>query len=138
MNSNQTPSQATLSTTVRRCVGVATLITAFVVGQSGAAHGAPAFEPAAAAATTGPPQAAFTITPAQPYVNETVTFKDTSSGNDVDQSWDLNGDGVFGDATGATPTLSWSQLQSLGVRDDGAHVVTVEVKIGRASCRERV
>jgi murein DD-endopeptidase MepM/ murein hydrolase activator NlpD len=34
-------------------------------------------------------------------------------------SWDLNGDGVFGDATGLTPTLTWAQLQALGINRGG-------------------
>ncbi|MBX9789471.1 MAG: PKD domain-containing protein, partial [Pirellulales bacterium] len=29
-------------------------------------------------------------------------------------SWDVNGDNVFGDATGAAPTLTWAQLVALG------------------------
>ncbi|MBX9789335.1 MAG: hypothetical protein K2Y37_10510, partial [Pirellulales bacterium] len=29
-------------------------------------------------------------------------------------SWDINGDNVFGDATGAAPTLTWAQLVALG------------------------
>ncbi|MFO0945763.1 MAG: hypothetical protein U1D30_07450 [Planctomycetota bacterium] len=32
-------------------------------------------------------------------------------------SWDINGDGVFGDATGQNPTLTWSQLVSRGITD---------------------
>jgi hypothetical protein len=43
-------------------------------------------------------------------------------------SWDLNGDGVFGDATGVAPTLSWSQLQALGI-DDGLHVFQAQVRV---------
>jgi PKD repeat protein len=39
--------------------------------------------------------------------------------------WDVNGDGGFGDATGANPTLSWATLQALGVDDDGVYQVTV-------------
>lgn len=39
---------------------------------------------------------------------------DTTDG--VTYVWDLNGDGV-GDATGANPTLTWAQLQSLGITD---------------------
>src|SRR5262245_259917 len=33
-------------------------------------------------------------------------------------AWDLNGDGLFGDATGLTPTLTWADLVALGI-DDG-------------------
>ncbi len=32
--------------------------------------------------------------------------------------WDLNGDGIFTDASGAAVSLSWSQLVALGLRDD--------------------
>jgi hypothetical protein len=32
-------------------------------------------------------------------------------------SWDVNDDGTFGDATGVTPTLSWAQLEALGISD---------------------
>ncbi|BEP15395.1 hypothetical protein acdb102_37060 [Acidothermaceae bacterium B102] len=43
-------------------------------------------------------------------------------------SWDLNGDGVFGDATGVTPTLSWAQLQSHSV-NDGPAVLQATVQV---------
>ncbi len=33
-------------------------------------------------------------------------------------SWDVNDDGTFGDATGATPTLTWTDLEALGITDD--------------------
>jgi len=32
-------------------------------------------------------------------------------------SWDVNNDGVFGDATGINPTLTWPQLQALDIND---------------------
>ena len=32
-------------------------------------------------------------------------------------SWDVNDDGTFGDATGATPTLTWAHLEALGITD---------------------
>ncbi len=32
-------------------------------------------------------------------------------------TWDINGDGLFGDALGPAPTLAWSQLQALGIAD---------------------
>ena len=42
-------------------------------------------------------------------------------------SWDVNGDGVFGDAMGVQPILSWPQLQTLGIDDDGIFAVAVRV-----------
>ena len=30
-------------------------------------------------------------------------------------TWDVNDDGTFGDATGATPTLTWAELEALGI-----------------------
>ncbi len=57
---------------------------------------------------------------------------DASSSSDPDGdalafSWDVNGDGVFGDAAGVAPTLSWAQLQALGI-DDGPGGFTVRVR----------
>ncbi|MCY3023977.1 MAG: PKD domain-containing protein [Planctomycetota bacterium] len=43
-------------------------------------------------------------------------------------SWDVNGDGTFGDAAGATPTLTWPQLQALGI-DDGPKTFAMAVQI---------
>ncbi|MFO0800663.1 MAG: M36 family metallopeptidase [Gemmataceae bacterium] len=40
------------------------------------------------------------------------------NGDVLSYSWDLNDDGVFGDATGANPTLTWADLVNLGI-DDG-------------------
>lgn len=46
---------------------------------------------------------------------------DASASFDVDQgavltySWDINGDGTFGDATGVNPTLTVAQLEALGI-----------------------
>jgi PKD repeat protein len=60
---------------------------------------------------------------------------DASASTDLDGdplsfSWDVNGDGVFGDAVEASPTLDWSQLQSLGIEDDGQWTVSVQVDDG--------
>ena len=40
-------------------------------------------------------------------------------------SWDINGDGAFGQATGANPTLTWAQLVALGVDYSGTFSVSV-------------
>lgn len=45
---------------------------------------------------------------------------DADPGDTLTYSWDLNGDGVYGDATGVAPTLNWAQLQSLGINDGPA------------------
>ncbi len=43
-------------------------------------------------------------------------------------SWDVNGDNVFGDATGVSPTLSWAQLSALGITD-GPSTFNVRVQV---------
>ncbi len=44
-------------------------------------------------------------------------------------AWDVNGDSTYGDATGAAPTLTWSQLDGLGLGDGPVgRNVTVEVE----------
>lgn len=42
-------------------------------------------------------------------------------------SWDVNGDGVYGDASGATPTLTWNELLALGITDGPS---TWQVRVG--------
>jgi hypothetical protein len=49
-------------------------------------------------------------------------------GDPLTYSWDVNGDNIFLDATGATPTLSWSQLQALGI-NDGPGLFDVRVRV---------
>lgn len=53
------------------------------------------------------------------------------NGDDITYSWDMDGDGVFDDATGSNPTLTWAQLWNLGITDDGEFAVTVQVANGR-------
>ncbi|WP_254506577.1 beta strand repeat-containing protein [Anatilimnocola floriformis] len=43
-------------------------------------------------------------------------------------SWDINGDGIYTDASGVNPTLTWSQLNSLGITDNGTWNVSVQVR----------
>lgn len=53
---------------------------------------------------------------------------DPDAGDILTFSWDVNGDGTFGDATGVNPTLSWVQLVALGL-NDGLHVNDVRVRV---------
>src|SRR6185503_8743916 len=49
-------------------------------------------------------------------------------GRQVTYAWDLNGDGFFGDVSGETPLVTWSQLRALGV-DDGPETYTIGVRV---------
>ena len=44
------------------------------------------------------------------------------------ESWDLNGDGIYGDATGYTPTVSWATLLALGLGQPGTYTIGFRVK----------
>ena len=50
-----------------------------------------------------------------------------AAGDPLTYSWDVDGDGVFGDAVGATPALTWAQLQALGVNDSGGRTLALRV-----------
>ena len=60
-------------------------------------------------------------------LDATASF-DPDLGDVLSYSWDVNDDGVFGDAVGATPVLSWSQLVGLGI-DDGDQTFNVRVRV---------
>lgn len=45
-------------------------------------------------------------------------------------SWDLNSDGTFGDATGASPTVTWAQLVALGIANEGTYPIGLQVTDG--------
>ena len=57
-----------------------------------------------------------------------LTLDATGSTDGATFGWDLNGDDDFTDAAGAAPSLTWAQLEDLGI-DDGpsSHTVTVRV-----------
>jgi plastocyanin len=66
------------------------------------------------------PAAAFSFAPAAPLVGQLVTFTSTSTDPDgtiAKLAWDLDGDGRFGDATGATARASFQQA--------GTHTVSL-------------
>jgi YD repeat-containing protein len=79
------------------------------------------------------PTAAFGATPNPVATASTVTFTSSSSDPDgtiASQSWDLNGDGTFGDATGATASRSFPKagpyVVRLKVTDDDGGSATIE------------
>lgn len=72
-----------------------------------------------------------------PYtINEgdSLALSATAAGGDggpLTYSWDVNGDGTFGQVTGNNPTLTWAQLEALGI-DDGPATFQVSVRVSDA------
>ena len=90
-----------------------------------------------------PPLADFGFSPSAPLAGQQVTFSSSASDSDgtiapADQRWDLDHDGQFDDATGASATRTFSALgaydASLEVTDDGGakDVRTRTVVVGKA------
>ena len=82
--------------------------------------------------TNRPPVASFTSTPASPSTGDQVTFTSSSSdpdGSVVSQAWDLNGDGQYNDATGASVSKPFSKAGTytvgLKVTDDNGDSSTI-------------
>jgi PKD repeat protein len=72
---------------------------------------------------TRPPQASFIYSPSLPLPGQTITFASTSSdpgagGAIAQESWDVNGDSVFGDYVGRAATAAFPT---------GAHAVSLRV-----------
>ncbi len=61
-------------------------------------------------------------------VDATATSDPNQSSSTLKYEWDLNGDGVYTDAAGSRPTLSWAQLQALGL-GDGPSTFTARVRV---------
>lgn len=63
-----------------------------------------------------------------------LTLDGSASSTAGTLDWDVNGDGVFGDATGVDPTLTWADLESLGITDGpDTREVSVRVTVGTES-----
>lgn len=63
---------------------------------------------------------------------DSLTLDGSGSTPGLTYEWDLNADGDFTDATGMTPTLTWTQLQALGI-DDGPSTHTIAVRTTRGA-----
>jgi hypothetical protein len=50
-------------------------------------------------------------------------------GDSLSYSWDINGDGVYFDATGVNPTVSWADLMALGGIHDGSATYNVRLQV---------
>ena len=88
-------------------------------------------------AANQPPTAAMTASPTNGPVPLAVSFDGTGSsdpeGKPLSYSWDLNGDGTFGDATGPTASFTYATAgvyhPSLRVTDDQGATDTTSVTI---------
>jgi PKD repeat protein len=83
-----------------------------------------------------PPNAAFAALPGSPVVGEQVTlvsYSDDRDGRITEQTWDLNGDGIFDDATGPIATRMFSmpggKTVTLRVTDDKGTVSTLSLTL---------
>jgi hypothetical protein len=90
----------------------------------------------AAGATPGPANSPPMNTSAGgPYViNEGAGLTVTATATDPDKdkltfTWDLNGDGKFGDAVGQTVTLTAAQMAALGLQDGTGVAMPIRVRI---------
>jgi PKD repeat protein len=86
-----------------------------------------------------PPVASFSVGPAIPVVGAPVTFDGSSSSDDgaiAAYDWDLDGDGAFGDASGATVDYMFSAAGERTVRlqvTDSEGVTATETKTLRVN-----
>ena len=72
----------------------------------------------------------YAIAEGDPVVLDASASTDPD-GDPLTYLWDLNNDAVYGDASGATPTVSWATLYSFGIDDNGSYPISVQVSDGR-------
>ncbi len=58
----------------------------------------------------------------------TAAASTDADGDTLTYSWDINGDGTFGDATGVNPTLTKAQLNTLGI-NNGTATFNIKVRV---------
>ncbi len=61
---------------------------------------------------------------------QSLALSGSATGTGLSFSWDLNGDGDFGDASGNVTTVAWATLQSLGLGDNGTYRISMQVVDG--------
>jgi autotransporter-associated beta strand protein len=61
----------------------------------------------------------YTITEGSPLTLSATAGDPSGDNSQLLYSWDVNGDSVFGQATGQDPTLTWAQLNALGITVGG-------------------
>jgi glycosidase len=90
--------------------------------------GASAATLAAYSKLLGPPTTGYSTDTGDPIT--LTTSNPTATGPALTFSWDLNHDGTYGDVTGPSPTLTWSQLNFFGISGPGSYPITVRVTDG--------
>lgn len=92
--------------------------------------GSPAFRPnSPPVASAGGP---YVITEGDAMSLSATGSYDPDLLDNLTYSWDVNGDGVFGDASGVSPTLTWAQLQALGITQGPQEISNVRVEDGHS------
>ncbi len=81
----------------------------------------------------------YTIVEGQPD-SDALTLDASASfdpdGDPLTFAWDIDGDGHFDDATGASPVITWLELAALGIDDDGTYSISVRVEDDKAGVAE--
>lgn len=72
----------------------------------------------------------YSILVGEPLTLDASASFDADVGDVLSYSWDVNGDGVFGDAVGLQPTLTWPELVALGLGGGSTCQVRVRVDDG--------
>ena len=68
----------------------------------------------------------YTVTEGQSLTLGASGSSDVEGGA-LSYAWDLDNDGQYDDATGVGPTLTWAQMVSFGIADDGTYTIGLRV-----------